>query len=104
MADTFALTAIPWLLPEGEHKGHLEYVTFIATDSSETQKWSVTNTGTLAQDFALVVDAATAHSIVQRLCNGENRPVSRPLCSRTGAVSVRWREHRLKPRAASKLG
>ena len=70
MAGTFALTAIPWLLPEGDHKGHLEYVTFIATDGIETYKWSTTNTGTYVQDFALIVDAGNAQHILFELRRG----------------------------------
>ena len=40
MAGTFALTAIPRLLPEGDHKGHLEYVTFITTDTPSSSSTS----------------------------------------------------------------
>ena len=67
MAGTFALTAIPWLLPEGDPKGHLEYVTFVATDGIETYKWSTTNTGTYVQDFALIVDAGNTQHILDEL-------------------------------------
>lgn len=65
-----ATTTIPWLLPEGDHKGHLEYVTFIATDGIETYKWSTTNTGTYVQDFALILDAGNAPHILDELRRG----------------------------------
>jgi hypothetical protein len=71
MAATFALTAIPSLLREGENKGHLEYVTFIATDGGYSKKWTSTNTGTYVQDFALIVDAGSAQHIVDQLRRGE---------------------------------
>ena len=71
MEGKFALTAIPKLLHEGEERARLEYVTFIATDGSETHHWIATNTGTYAQDFALVVDAGNAQNILTRLHRGE---------------------------------
>jgi hypothetical protein len=36
MAEPFTLTAIPNLLPEGEFKGHLETITFVASDGYTT--------------------------------------------------------------------
>ena len=45
MAEPFTLTAVPMLLPEGEHKGHLEYVQFIATDGYTTEKWTSKDDG-----------------------------------------------------------
>jgi hypothetical protein len=71
MAGTFALTAIPLVLPDGEHKGHLEYVTFIATDGGYTKKWTATNTGTFAEDFARIVPPGNAQSIIERLQKGK---------------------------------
>jgi hypothetical protein len=71
MAATFALTAIPYLLPEGDRKGHLEYVTFIATDGGYTKKWTATNMGTFVQDFALIVNAGNAQHILDELRGGK---------------------------------
>lgn len=71
MAATFALTAIPWLLPEGENKGHLEYVTFFATDGGYTKKWTATNTGTFAEDFAKIVGPGSGQAILERLRQGK---------------------------------
>ena len=78
MAGTFALTAIPRLLRDGDHKGHLEYVTFIATDGTYTKKWSATNTGTFAADFARIVPPGNAQSILERL--------ARPSCFRASLL------------------
>ena len=71
MKGNFVLTAVPMLLRESAHKGQLEYISFIATDRVDTHKWSSTNTGTYAQDFALVVDAGNACDILTRLRGGE---------------------------------
>jgi hypothetical protein len=71
MERTFALTAVPWFIHEGEHKGHLEYVTFIATDGAYTKKWSASNTGTFAEDFAKIVPLGNATNILERLRRGE---------------------------------
>ena len=71
MAATFSLTAIPSLLPEGEHRGHLEYVTFLATDGGYSKKWSATNIETFAEDFAKIVPSCNAENIVDRLRRGE---------------------------------
>jgi len=67
----FALSAIPTLLPEGEHKGHLEYVTFIGTDGFNRYRWSSTNTGTFVEDFPSIVPRANAEDILTRLRRGE---------------------------------
>ena len=45
MAEPYKLTATPFLLLEGEDKGHLETVTFIATSERDTQKWWSANVG-----------------------------------------------------------
>jgi hypothetical protein len=67
----FTLTAIPHLLPEGEHKGHLEYVQFVAMEGSVKHKWSSVNVGTYAEDFAKIVPTDLARLILSRLRNGE---------------------------------
>jgi hypothetical protein len=71
MAETFTSTAIPWALREGDHEGHLEYVTFIAEDGGVRYKWSATNTGTFAQDFAKIVLLGNAQDLLTRLQRGE---------------------------------
>ena len=71
MAATFTLTAIPRLLTEGDHKGHLEYVTFVATDRGYSKKWTATNIGTFVEDFTRIVLARNAQDILRRLREGE---------------------------------
>jgi hypothetical protein len=67
----FALSGIPKLLSNGHHKGPLESVTFIATDGFAHHQWSVTNTGTFAEDFAKIVGPGNAQDILDRLRRGE---------------------------------
>jgi hypothetical protein len=67
----FTLTAIPDLCPADEHKGHLEYVTFIATDGVDTHKYWTTDTGTLKNDFAQIMTQDEAMEILARLSAGE---------------------------------
>ncbi|RZU39312.1 hypothetical protein [Edaphobacter modestus] len=71
MAEPFTLTAIPNLLPEGEFKGHLETITFVASDGYTTHKWWSTNIGTYAEDFAKVIPSEEANVILARLRAGE---------------------------------
>jgi hypothetical protein len=47
MAGLYKLTAVAHLLTEGEHKGHLETVTFIAeSGQGDVRKWWSVNIGT----------------------------------------------------------
>lgn len=46
-------------------------MTFIATDGFATHKWGSVNTGTYAEDFAKIMPAAEAHTILARLRAGE---------------------------------
>jgi len=70
MAATFTLTAIPCLLSEGEDKGHLEFVTFVASDGGYSKKWTSTNIGTYAWDFAKIIPHGNAVMILERLRRG----------------------------------
>jgi hypothetical protein len=71
MARAFTLTAVPELTAEGDHKGELDRVTFIATDGVETHRYWTTNTDRLEEDFAQTVTAIEARNIIQRLRRGE---------------------------------
>lgn len=68
---TFKLVAVPFLLREGEFKGHLETVTFTAASEQETHKWPSVNVGTYENDFSKIVSPELAHHIVDRLRGGE---------------------------------
>lgn len=68
---TFKLIAVPSLLLEGQFKGHLETVTFLAASEQETHKfWSV-NVGTYESDFSKIVSPELARHMVGRLRAGE---------------------------------
>jgi hypothetical protein len=71
MSTIFTLTAIPQLLPEGDNKGRLECIQFIASDHRSTHKWSSTNVGTYAHDFEKIVSPDESCVILYRLRNGE---------------------------------
>jgi hypothetical protein len=66
MAEPFKLTAIPDLLPEGEFKGHLETVTFIAANGEQRHKWWAVNVGTFESDFRKIVSPEMAQHVVEK--------------------------------------
>jgi hypothetical protein len=51
MAGMYKLVAVPFLLKEGEFKGHLETVTFVAASEKESHKWWSVNVGTFSVTF-----------------------------------------------------
>ena len=55
MPGMYKLVAVPHLLPEGQVKGHLETVTFVAATAEESHKWWSLNVGTFERDFSQVV-------------------------------------------------
>jgi hypothetical protein len=71
MAEPYKLTAIPFLLLEGEDKGHLETVTFVASSDRETQKWRSVNVGSYETDFSKLVHSSAAKEILNRPRSGE---------------------------------
>ena len=71
MPPMYKLVAIPSLLIEGDFKGHLETVTFVATSESENHKWWSVNAGTYESDFAKIVSPELSRDIVSRLREGE---------------------------------
>lgn len=71
MPPMYKLTAIPSLLLEGDFKGHLETVTFVATSEIDTRKWWSVNSGSYERDFAKIVSQELSSDIVSRLREGE---------------------------------
>ena len=71
MPPMYKLVAIPSLLTEGDFKGHLETVTFVATSESESHKWWSVNAGTYENDFAKIVSPELSRDIVSRLREAE---------------------------------
>jgi hypothetical protein len=68
---TYKLVVEPFLLTEGEFKGHLETVTFIATSNSHSYRWRSVNVGMYVKDFQRIVSPELAKDIVDRLRKGE---------------------------------
>jgi hypothetical protein len=70
MTEPFTLTAIPGLLAEGQDKGHLEFVTFVAENRIITAKWTAVNVGTFIEDFSRIQPREDATDIVSKLKAG----------------------------------
>ena len=68
---TYQLSAKPYRNKEGEFKGKLEGVMFIATSSSSTQQWFAINCGQLEKDFGALVSHDLATEIVAALTRGD---------------------------------
>lgn len=71
MRKIFKLKAVPFLLNEGEFKGHLETVSFLAESETESVKWWAVNVGTFESDFSRIVSPELAHHMVGQLRQGE---------------------------------
>ena len=69
---TYQLSAKPYRNSEGEFKGRLEGVMFIATSSSSTQQWFAVNCGQLEKDFGALVSHELAMEIVAALTRGDD--------------------------------
>jgi hypothetical protein len=70
MSGPYTVTIKPRLLAEGEHKGHLEYLHFTATDGTHEHRWWAVNTGMLADEFSAIFGDWGA-GILERLRKGE---------------------------------
>ena len=71
MRAIYKLVAVPSLLTEGEFKGYLETVTFVAASERESRKWWSVNVGTYEEDFTKIVSPELAKDIANRLQRGE---------------------------------
>jgi hypothetical protein len=78
MPGPFTVTVAPKFLVEGEHKGHLESVHFVATDGISLHRWWRVNTGTLDDDFRAIF-GDWGPGILARLRSGETLKLPRPL-------------------------
>jgi hypothetical protein len=76
---TYQLSAKPYITAEGEFKGKLEGVMFIATSSIRTQQWFAINCGQLEKDFGALVSHEVATEIVAALDRGDNVDFPSPL-------------------------
>jgi hypothetical protein len=71
MIGTYKLIAKPCLISEGEFKGELRSVAFIATSPTETMQWFVINCGQFEWAFSDLVTRRCATEMVDALRRGE---------------------------------
>jgi len=76
MPALFTVTVAPKFLVEGEHKGHLESLHFVATDGISLHRWWRVNTGTLDEDFRAIFGDG-GPGILARLRSGETLKLPR---------------------------
>jgi hypothetical protein len=72
MIGTYKLSAKPSLFSEGEFKGELRGVAFIATSSTETMEWFTINCGQFERAFSMLMPHKFATEMVVTLTRGED--------------------------------
>ncbi|MBS1798947.1 MAG: hypothetical protein JSS95_03895 [Acidobacteria bacterium] len=92
MQQTYKLIAVPFLRPEGDYKGRLETVTFIAASEHDTHKWWSVNVGTFEKDFEKIVSPELAKHVAEKLRAGETVefPNRYELAQVKGGFGGRW--------------
>jgi len=92
MGSEYKLIAVPNILREGDFKGHLETVTFVAASEHSTHKWWTVNVGTYETDFQKIVSPEFAKHVVERLRAGETVefPNRYELAQIKGGFGGRW--------------
>lgn len=71
MTVNYKLIAVPFLRSEGEARGSLETVTFIAASEAATHKWWCVNVGTFEKDFQRIVSPELAKYAAETLKSGK---------------------------------
>jgi hypothetical protein len=71
MIGTYRISAIPYLVPEGEHKGRLNGATFTAASATDTREWFTINCGQFEGAFTQLMPGSRAKAIVTALSEGE---------------------------------
>jgi hypothetical protein len=69
--ETYKLSAKPSLISEGEFKGQLRAVEFIAVSPVETMQWFAINCGQFERSFSKLISRKLAAEIVDSLTRGE---------------------------------
>ncbi|NYF91488.1 hypothetical protein HDF08_003590 [Edaphobacter lichenicola] len=72
MIGTYKLSAKPSLFFEGEFKGELRGVAFLATCSTETMQWFSINCGQFERAFSMLMPRRFATEMVDTLTRGED--------------------------------
>jgi|SRR5450631_1099401 len=68
----FKLSAKPCLISEGQFKGELRSVAFIASSTTETMQWHAINCGQFEQAFSKLIPQRLATETVETLTRGED--------------------------------
>ena len=68
----YMLSAKPSLISEGEFKGELRGVAFIATCSTKTMQWFTINCGQFERAFSKLIPHRLAKEVVDTLTRGED--------------------------------
>ncbi|MDP9050489.1 MAG: hypothetical protein M3O31_07160 [Acidobacteriota bacterium] len=71
MKETYNLVAIPFLFPDGEFKGHLKGVTFIATSTTDSKQWFTSNFRQFETAFSKLIPPGLAKEMVAALIRGD---------------------------------
>jgi len=92
LSGTYKLIVTPGLLLEGDFRGHLETVHFLAKSDTEEHKWWAVNTGNLEREFAEIVSSELASHFMNRLESGETVefPNRYAIQEVKGKIGVRW--------------
>jgi hypothetical protein len=92
MTADYKLIAVPSLREDGDYKGHLETVTFIAASPNATHKWWCVNVGTFERDFQKIVSPELAKYAAEKLKAGETVefPNRYELAQVKGGFGGRW--------------
>jgi hypothetical protein len=69
---TFKLSAKPSLISDGQFKGELQGVEFIASSTTETMHWHAINCGQFEQAFSKLIPQQLATETVETLARGED--------------------------------
>jgi hypothetical protein len=72
MTGIYNLAATPFLFPEGEFKGELKGVTFVATSKADTKQWFTINCGQFETAFSKLIPAGLAKEIIAVLTRGND--------------------------------
>jgi hypothetical protein len=71
MVETYKITAVPTLYAEGEHKGKLKGVTFIATAPDDRMQWFTKNCGQFEAAFSKIIAPNLSKLITVSLMQGD---------------------------------
>jgi len=72
MAETYKISAVPVLFPEGEFAGKLKGVTFRAVSATESRHWFTRNCGQFETAVSRIMHPSMARVMVATLTHGNH--------------------------------